>query len=65
MDSLFKSALKAYGVIDHDSQKEEITIKLDKAKVGILNVKKKVLNMVKEKESERLKVEGDKIIIKL
>lgn len=62
---LFKWKVKASGNVNYDEANGLLDIHLDKAKVGILSLKKKVLKELAEANLESIKVVGDHIYIQI
>ncbi len=56
---------KIWGRISYDSQLREITLKITKAKAGIIGVKGKIFNELKKNETENMRVEQPYIYIRL
>ena len=62
---LFNWTVKSNGTIKFDEDKKLISIYLQKAKVGIISLKGKILDQIRDANLESVRVEGSMIYIQL
>lgn len=62
---VFNWTVKSEGSIDFDEEKKLLSIHLTKAKVGLISLKGKILDQIKNAHLESIRVEGSMIYIQL
>jgi hypothetical protein len=62
---LFRWKIKASGSVDFNEKEGVISIHLDKAKVGFISLKGRLLKEIAEANFESISVRGDHIYIKI
>jgi len=62
---LFNLKLKGNGSIRYHEQSEELEVRVDKVKVGIIGITKTVLKKLKEAKLKNIRVSGNSIFIKI
>jgi len=60
---LFNLKVKGYGKVQYHPQSSELEIYLDKVKVGIIGITKKVLSTVKKAKLKNVRVQGNSIFV--